>query len=80
MEITREMYKSIKGFNRIQLQQFLTNLQNEAFNNGVSAMSKELAERVDTGIRKTEGIGQKRYEALMANINAELTRDEVTSE
>ena len=39
-------------------------------------MSKELAERVDIGIRKTEGIGEKRYQALLANINAELNRED----
>ena len=73
--LSREKYKEIKGFNRQQLETFLRDLHNQAYNDGISAISKKIAERVDTGIRNTEGIGEKRYQALINNINKELTRE-----
>lgn len=76
MSLTREMYKKIKGMNRADMENYLQNLYNQGYNAGISAISKEIAERVDTGIRKTEGIGEKRYQALIDNINKELTRED----
>lgn len=75
--LSREKYKEIKGYNRQQMEDFLRNFHASAYNDGISAVSKEIAERVDTGIRNTEGIGEKRYHALIENINKELTRDSI---
>lgn len=72
--LSREEYKIIKSFNREKMSQYLANLQNNAFNEGVSAFSKQIAERVDAGIRNTQGIGEKRYTELIANINIELNK------
>lgn len=77
MSLSRDLYKKIKGMNRAEMESYLQNIYNQAYNEGISAVSKELAERVDTGIRKTEGIGEKRYQALIENINKELTRDTI---
>lgn len=74
MSLSRDLYKMIKGMNRAEMESYLQNLYNQAYNQGISAVSKEIAERVDTGIRNTEGIGEKRYQALIENINEELTR------
>ena len=73
--LSRAKYKEIKGYDRQEMENFLNNFHAQAYNDGISAISKKIAERVDTGIRKTEGIGEKRYQLLLANINAELTRE-----
>lgn len=72
VEISRELYKKIKNMNRQQLQSYLNDLYNEGFNNGVSAMSKQVAERVDRGVRNANGVGEKRYAEIMASINKEF--------
>lgn len=72
--IDRALYKAIKNMNREEMNTYLNQIQVDAYNNGVSAVSKEIAERVDVGIRKTPGIGEKRYKELIDNINAELNR------
>lgn len=76
VSLSREMSKNIKKMNREEMESYLNNLCSQAYNNGVSAMSKELAERVDKGIRNTPGIGEKRYAELISNINAELNRED----
>lgn len=75
MILSRDLYKRIKGMNRTEMEACMSNLYNQGYNAGISAISKEIAERVDIGIRNTEGIGEKRYQALIENINKELTRD-----
>lgn len=72
--LSRERYKEFKGYNRQQMENFLREFHAQAYNDGISAVSKEIAERVDAGIRNTEGIGEKRYSMLIENINKELTR------
>lgn len=73
--LTRELYRKIKAMDRAEMEAYMSNLYNQGYNAGISAISKEIAERVDTGIRNTEGIGEKRYQALIENINKELTKD-----
>lgn len=75
--LTRELYRKIKAMDRTEMEAYMSNLYNQGYNAGISAISKEIAERVDTGIRNTEGIGEKRYQALIENINKELTRDTI---
>ena len=74
--LTREKYKEIKRMDRQHMENFLQDLCGQYYNNGVVAMTSELVERVDTGIKNTKGIGEKRYQELMDNINKELTREE----
>ena len=74
--LNRDLYKKIKKMDRQEMEGYLQNLHTEAYNAGISAMSKELAARVEAGIRNTEGIGEKRYQSLIDNINKELTREE----
>lgn len=74
--LTREKYRTIKGYNKVQMENFLQEIFNGGYNSGISDMSKELADRVDKGIRNTDGIGEKRYQALISNINKELNRED----
>ena len=66
------MYKNIKSMNRQQLQNYLKDLYTRGFNSGVSSISKQVAEKVDRGVRSANGIGEKRYAEIMASINREF--------
>lgn len=72
IEINRKVYRNIINMNRQQLQKYLNDLYNEGFNNGVKAISKQVAEKVDRGVRNTAGVGEKRYADIMASINREF--------
>ena len=74
--LTRELYRKIKNMNREEMGTYLDELQAQAYNAGISAMAKKVAEKVDAGIRNTPGIGEKRYAELISSINAELTRED----
>ena len=73
--LSRAKYKEIKSYNREQLESLLKNVYANAYNKGISDASHQIAERVDTGIKNTDGIGEKRYKALIYNINKELTKE-----
>lgn len=75
MKLTRTQYKEIKGYNREQLERYLSDLYAAAYNKGISDMGKEMTKRVDEGIRNTPGIGEKRYTEIISNINLELTKN-----
>ena len=74
--LTRELYRKIKNMNREEMEAYLDELHAQAYNSGISAMAKKVAEKVDAGIRNTPGIGEKRYAELISSINAELTRED----
>lgn len=74
--LTRELYRKIKNMNREEMEAYLDELRVQAYNSGISAMAKKVAEKVDAGIRNTPGIGEKRYAELISSINAELTRED----
>ena len=38
----------------------------------MSAISKQVAERVDRGVRNANGVGEKRYADIMDSINKEF--------
>lgn len=70
--LTRDLYKQIKHYDKQQMENFLQNLTANAYNRGVSVLPKELAAKIEAGIKKTRGIGEKRYNELIDNINAEI--------
>lgn len=72
--LTRDLYKQIKHYDKQQLENFLQDLTTKAYNRGVSAISREMAERIETGIRNTKGIGEKRFKDLIDNITQELAK------
>lgn len=70
--LTRDLYKQIKHYDRQQMENFLQTLTAKAYNRGASVLSEELADKIEAGIKKTKGIGEKRYAELIDNINAEI--------
>ena len=73
VHISREVYRSIKGMNKEELETYLTNMSASAYNNGIEAMSKAVSQKVVAGLQKTKGIGEKRMNEILININKELT-------
>lgn len=79
IELTREKYKKIKGMNRHEMEVFLSNFHDNAYQSGVKAVSNKIAQklikRVEAAIKSTPGIGQKRFDDIMANITKEVTKE-----
>ena len=73
VRISREVYRSIKNMNKEELETYLTNACAISYNKGVEAMSKAMTEKVVTGLQKTKGIGEKRMNEILININKELS-------
>lgn len=75
--LTREKYKKIKGMNRQEMEEFLTSFHDNAYRSGVQAVSNSIAQklisRVETAIKSTPGIGQKRFDDIMASITKAVT-------
>lgn len=71
-EITREVYKSVKKFDRQQFSQFCTDLYKFGFEDGAEAGMKSVAEvdveKVLNAIASTKGIGPKKLAEIHASI------------
>lgn len=74
--LTRQKYKQIKSMNRQEMEQFLTDFQEDSYKSGVKEVSSTIAQnlinKVETAIKSTPGIGQKRFDDIMANITKEV--------
>ena len=75
MAISRDMYKKLKGMNRLELGGYLNRLYANGHNDGVLAVTSKLVERIDNGVRNTVGIGEKRHAEIMTNISIELNKE-----
>ena len=74
VHISREVYKSIKNMNKEELETYLTNVCSISYNKGAETMSKAISENVVAGLQKTKGIGEKRMNEILININRELSK------
>lgn len=79
LPLTRQRYKQIKGMNRHEMEVFLGNFHDNAYESGVKAVSNSIAQKliakVETAIKSTPGIGQKRFDDIMTNITKEVTKE-----
>ena len=74
MKITREMYKKIKKMDHREMETYLNNLYTSAHNTGVESVTKVITDKIINGLKRTKGIGEKRMEAILKNINEEMNR------
>ena len=76
MKFTRDTYKKVKSMDRAAMARFIDSIYNSGYEKGLDDMSRnwvhKLTDAVDTGIKETPGIGKKRYEDIMKNINKQL--------
>lgn len=69
-EITREVYKSVKKFDRQQFMSFCSDLYTYGFEDGKDSVPGIDVEKIYEVIAKTKGIGPKKLEDIKANIEA----------
>lgn len=69
-EITREMYKSIKKYDRQQFTAFCTDLYGYGFQDGRESVPGIDIKAVMAAIENTKGIGPKKLEDIRVSIEA----------
>lgn len=69
-EITREIYKSVKKFDRQQFQNFCTDLYKYGYIDGRESVPGVDVEKICEVIAATKGIGPKKLAEIRANIDA----------
>ena len=76
--IDRATYKKIKGFSRDQLNSFLNDLYNSAYEEGQKSIEKQSIELDTDSLRSAlsaiKGIGNNRLNEIMAAIEAHLNK------
>lgn len=73
-EITREMYKSIKKYDRQQFTAFCTDLYGYGFQDGRESVPGIDIKAVYDAIAATKGIGPKKLEEIKARLEPLFTR------
>ena len=77
--LTREQFRTLRN-NKESFEAFIQELHAQAYkqgyNQGISDFSEKLTDKVIKGIKKTKGIGEKRFNELIANINEELNANQ----
>lgn len=67
-EITRDIYKGVKKFDRQQFTNFCTDLYKFGFEDGRASVPGMDIEKLYQAIAATKGIGPKKLEEIKANI------------
>ena len=67
-EITRDIYKGVKKFDRQQFTNFCTDIYNFGFEDGRESVPGLDIEKLYEAIGATKGIGPKKLEEIKANI------------
>ncbi len=69
-EISRDMYKSIKKYDRQQFTRFCTDLYKFGYEDGRESVPGVDIKDVLRAVSETKGIGEKKMEAIKASIEA----------
>lgn len=72
-EITREVYKNVKKYDRQQFQEFCRDLYGYGFEDGRDSVPGVDLTAVYDAIKATKGIGPKKMEEIKASIEAAFT-------
>ena len=67
-EINRELYKSIKKFDRQQFTSFCTDLYKYGYEDGQNSVPGVDLTQIKEAIASTKGIGEKKLEQIMENV------------
>lgn len=79
-EITREVYKGVKKFDRQQFQAFCHDLYVFGFEDGRASVPGMDVSKIYEVIAATKGIGTKKLEEIKANIDAAFSGSEVSND
>ena len=74
-EITREMYKSIKKYDRQQFTKFCTDLYGYGYQDGRESVPGVDITAIMKAIENTKGIGAKKLADIRTSIEAVFARD-----
>ena len=69
MALSREQFKKIKKYSKEELESYLKEVYTDGHNSGVQKGLELTKQLFIEGITKTSGIGEKRSEAIIANVN-----------
>ena len=69
-EITRDIYKGVKKFDRQQFTNFCTDLYRFGFEDGKASAPAVDVEKILEIVAATKGIGPKKLEEIKANLEA----------
>ena len=72
-EITRDIYKSVKKFDREKFQEFCTNVYKEGYSDGRESVPGMDIERLYEVIAGVPGIGAKRLSMIKEVVEKEFT-------
>ena len=75
-EITREIYKSTKKFDRQQFTSFCTDLYKYGYEDGRNSVPGIDRTRICDAIARIKGIGPKKLEEIKACVEAEFEKEE----
>ena len=75
-EITRDIYKSVKKFDRQQFTNFCTDIYKFGFEDGRASVPGIDVKKILEVIAATKGIGPKKLEEIQANIEAAFGGDQ----
>lgn len=75
-EITREVYKSVKKFDRQQFAAFCTDLYRFGYEDGQESAPAVDVEEIMTVIANTKGIGQRRTDSIREGIEKLFRKDD----
>lgn len=69
-EISREIYKAVKKYDRQQLARFCADVYMQGYNDGRESVPGVDVEKICEAIAATPGIGQKRMAEIKKNIES----------
>jgi hypothetical protein len=72
-EVTREVYKNVKKFDRQQFQSFCRDLYGYGFEDGRASVPGVDLENIMQAIASTKGIGPKKLQEIRASIEGAFT-------
>ena len=68
MQLSRESYRIIKGYNKEEMESFLSTFYMNGYNDGITAFSKNVINIIEDSLKSTPGIGEKRFNNIMTRI------------
>ena len=69
MALSREQFKKIKKYSKEEMEAYLKEVYTDGHNSGVQKGVELTKHLFIEGITKTQGIGEKRSEAILTNVN-----------
>lgn len=70
--IDRATFKHVKSLSREEMSGYIEAVYYKGLSDGITQISASLTDVISKGLQRTSGIGEKRYNEILANITAAL--------